>query len=221
MAYKKENLKLRTWYSNRYQVVLVQKKLLSFFSIFSIATVVIAVIFVKQFTESKSFEPYVIELEEKTGVMTVVENLNGSNLIADEAVKRSYIFSFLNVAEGYNYVTFNKDRKTLLLFSSGNVYKQLYNKYSIRNETSIVNSLIEKGTKDIKIKSILFNTPTIATVRFIVYNTRPSKLYPAEVHKIAEIQFQFVDMKLNTDDRYINPLGFQVIKYTVGEDLNI
>ncbi|MBO4957090.1 MAG: hypothetical protein J6C50_04615 [Rickettsiales bacterium] len=221
MANKKENLKLRTWYSNRYQVVLVQKKLLSFFSIFSIATVVIAVIFVKQFTESKSFEPYVIELEEKTGIMTVVENLNGSNLIADEAVKRSYIFSFLNVAEGYNYVTFNKDRKTLLLFSSGNVYKQLYNKYSIRNETSIVNSLKEKGTMDIKIKSILFNTPTIATVRFIVYNTRPSKLYPAEVHKIAEIQFQFVDMKLNTDDRYINPLGFQVIKYTVGEDINI
>ena len=221
MANKKENLKLRTWYSNRYQVVLVQKKLLSFFSIFSIATVVIAVIFVKQFTESKSFEPYVIELEEKTGIMTVVENLNGSNLIADEAVKRSYIFSFLNVAEGYNYVTFNKDRKTLLLFSSGNVYKQLYNKYSIRNETSIVNSLKEKGTMDIKIKSILFNTPTIATVRFIVYNTRPSKSYPAEVHKIAEIQFQFVDMKLNTDDRYINPLGFQVIKYTVGEDINI
>ena len=221
MANKKDILKLRSWYSNRYQIVLVQKKILSFFSIFSIATVVIAVIFVKQFTESKSFEPYVIELEEKTGVMNVVENLNGSKLVADEAVKRSYLYSFLKVAEGYNYVTFNEDRKMLLLFSTGGVYRQLYDKYSIRNEKSIVNVLKEKGTMSIKIKSMLFNTPTIATIRFVVVNTRPTKEYPAETHKIAEIHFQFADMKLNTEDRYLNPLGFQVVKYIVGNDINI
>lgn len=221
MSNKKDNLKLRSWYSNKYQLVLVQKKLLSLFSILSIATVVIAVIFVKQFTESKSFEPYVIELEEKTGIMTVVENLKGSNLIADESVKRSYIYSFLNVAEGYNYVTFNKDRKALMLFSNTVVYRQLYNKYSVKNDKSIVNALKDKGTMDIKIKSIIFNTPEIATVRFVIYNTRPTKLYPQEAHKIAEIQFKFADIELNSDDRYINPLGFQVFKYTIGDDINI
>ena len=153
--------------------------------------------------------------------MNVVENLNGSKLIADEAVKRSYLYSFLRVAEGYNYVTFNEDRKMLLLFSTAMVYRQLYNKYSIRNEKSIVNVLKEKGTMSIKIKSMLFNTPTIATIRFVVFNTKPSKEYPAESHRIAEVHFQFADMKLNTDDRYLNPLGFQVIKYVVGDDINI
>lgn len=221
MANKKDVLKLRNWYSNRYQIIVVQKKILSFFSMFAIATVVIAVIFVKQFTESKSFEPYVIELEEKTGVMTVVENLNGSRLIADEAVKRSHLYSFLEAAEGYNYVTFNEDRRRLALFTNSSVYRQLYGKYSIRNENSIVNLLGNRGTLSVKIKSIIFNEPTIATIRFVVYNTRPVKLYPQESHKIAEVYFTFANMELNTDDRYINPLGFQVVKYIVGEDINM
>lgn len=221
MAKNKDNLRLKSWYSNKYRLVLVQKKILSLFSIFSIFTVVVAVIFVKQFTESKSFEPYVIELEEKSGIMNVVENLNNSTLTADEAVKKSYLFSFLSVAEGYNYTTYNKDRRALLLLSNSTVYRQLYNKYSIRNQDSIVNVLKDKGTMNIKIKSLLFNTPNIATIRFVVYNTRPSKLYPAESHKIAEVHFKFVNISLNSEDRYINPLGFQVIKYTVGEDVNM
>jgi type IV secretion system protein VirB8 len=221
MAAKNENLKLRSWYSNRYQMVLLQKKILSLFSILAMFTVVVAVIFVKKFTESKSFEPYVIELEEKTGVLSVVENLTQSKLTADEAIKKSLIHSFLEVAEGYNYVTFVEDRKKLALFTSAGVYRQLYNKYSVRNENSIVNLLKNNGVMTIKIKSIIFNNPTVATVRFVIYNSRPSKAYPAERHFITEIQFKFFDMKLTVEERYINPLGFQVTKYSIGEDINM
>ena len=222
MGKQKETLKLRSWYSNKYQLVMAQKKILTLFSLLSIATVVIAVIFVKQFTESKSFEPYVIELEEQTGVLTVVDNLNQSTLIADEAVKKSYIYKFLKAGEGYNYVTFEEDRKTLGLLTTTQVYRQMYNKYNIRNENSIVNLIQNKGIFTVKIKSIIFNSPTVATVRFVIYNSRPVKLYPSEMHKIAEVQFVFSPtMQLSTEDRYINPLGFQVTKYSIGDDINI
>lgn len=222
MAKQKETLKLRSWYSNKYQLVMVQKKILSLFSLLSIATVVIAVIFVKQFTESKSFEPYVVELEEKTGVLNVIENLNESTLTADEAVKKSFIYKFLNAGEGYNYVTYEDDRRTLALLTNNQVYRQMYSKYSLNNENSIVNTLQNKGTFKVKIKSIIFNTPNVATVRFVVYNSRPNRTYPAEMHKIAEIQFIFsTKMELSADDRYINPLGFQVNKYSVGDDINM
>ena len=222
MAKQKETLKLRSWYSNKYQLVMAQKKILTLFSLLSIATVVISVIFVKQFTESKSFEPYVVELEEKTGVLNVVDNLTESTLTADESIKKSYIYKFLNAGEGYNYITFEDDRKTLGLLTTTQVYRQMYNKYSLANENSIVNTLQNRGTFKVKVKSIIFNTPTVATVRFVIYNSKPSKLYPAEMHKIAEIQFVFsTAMQLSAEDRYINPLGFQVNKYSVGDDINM
>lgn len=221
MAKKNENLKLRSWYSNKYQLVSLQKKVLSLFSMLAMVTVVISVIFVKKFTESKSFEPYVIELEEKTGVLTVVDNLTKSTLIADEAIKKFYLYSFLQVAEGYNYVTFEEDRTKLALFTTSSVYRQLYRKYSLRNENSVVNILQNRGTLKIKIKSIIFNNPTIATIRFVVYSSRPTRAYPAEGHFIAEIQFKFSDMQLTNEQRYMNPLGFQVVKYSIGEDINM
>ncbi|MDR2077916.1 MAG: type IV secretion system protein [Rickettsiales bacterium] len=222
MAQKNEQLKLRSWYSNKYQMVLLQKKILSFFCILAMATVVIAVIFVKKFTESKSFEPYVIEFEEKTGLMNTVENLSESKLIADEAIKKFYINSFLEVSEGYNYVTFNTDRVKMAMFTTSAVYRQLYSKYSTRNENSIVNLLRDKANLTIKIKSIVFLTPVIASVRFVVYNSNAQvKSVPRERHLIANIQFKFTDMKMTQEQRFINPLGFQVTKYSVGDDMNI
>jgi type IV secretion system protein VirB8 len=86
---------------------------------------------------------------------------------------------------------------------------------------SVVNALGANGTLTVKIKSIIFLTPKIASVRYVVYCSRSSKLFPPEKHMIANIEFDFVDMQLNQDDRFINPLGFRVMKYSQGEDVNI
>ncbi|MDR1425903.1 MAG: hypothetical protein LBI70_02830 [Rickettsiales bacterium] len=223
MAQKKEELKLRSWYSNKYQLILVQKKILSFFCIVAMVTVVISVIFVKKFTESKSFEPYVVEFEDKTGLLSVVDNLTESKLTADESIKKFYLNLFLEVGEGYNYVTFVNDRKKLGMLTIPGVYKKMYQKYSTANENSVVNMLRDKGTLTIKIKSVVFLAPLIASIRFVVHNDSSlgSKDYPREKHLIANIQFRFADMKMTAEERYANPLGFQVIKYDVGDDLNI
>jgi type IV secretion system protein VirB8 len=221
VAQKKGELKLRSWYSSKYQTVLLQKKILSFFCILAMVTVVIAVIFVKRFTESKSFEPFVVEFEERTGILNTVENLSESKLTADEAVKKFYLNAFLEVAEGYNYVTFNTDRRKMALFTTSGVYKQLYNKYSTRNEKSVVNILRDKGTLSTIIKSIVFLNPTIASIRFVVHNNGSvTKDYPREKHLIANIQFVFADMEMTQEQRFMNPLGFQVVKYNVGSDMN-
>lgn len=221
MAKKKETLKLRSWYSNKYQLILLQKKILSFFCILAMVTVVIAVIFVKRFTESKSFEPYVIEFEEKTGVLNVIKNLNQSELTVNEAIKNFYLYSFLVVGEGYNYVTYNEDRKKMALFTTSQVYRQLYDKYSIRNEQSIVNLLKDTGKLTIKVKSIIYLTPSIASIRFVVYNSKPNNTYPAEKHRIANVEFKFSDMKMTEEERFLNPLGFQVVSYSIGDDMNM
>ena len=218
---KKTVLKLRSWYSNRYQLVLAQKKLLSLFCLLAMATVVIAVIFVKKFTESKSFEPYLIEFEEKTGKMNIIENLDKTNLTADESIKKFYINEFLNSAEAYNPATFSTDRRKMLLLSTSSVFKKIFIKHNQRNEQSTVSMLGRSGTLTIGIKSIVFLSPTLASVRFVIYCSKPNRVFPAEKHLIANIEFGFFDMELNQDDRFMNPLGFRVIKYDVGDDVNI
>jgi type IV secretion system protein VirB8 len=219
---KKEVLKLRSWYSNRYQLVLIQKKLLSLFSLLSMTAVVVAIIFVKKFTESKSFEPYVVEMEEKTGLLSVVQNIDSTFLTADESIKKFYINLFLTSVEGYNYATFQQDMRKMLLLSNSSVLKSIMPKHSQKSENSTVNLLGRSKSLVVKIKSIVFLTPTSVSVRFVVFCDDPPSKGPftKEMHKIANMEFAFVNLTLSQEDRFLNPLGFRVTKYSVGDDIN-
>ena len=217
---KEQNIKLRHWYSNKYQIVTAQRNILSLFAMLAMIVVVIAILFLKKFTESKSFEPYVIEIEDKTGIITVVENVNNTRLSADEAIKKFYLKSFLDVAEGYGFYTFAEDRRKLALFTNQKVFSQINRRISPRNEKSPSVLLGQSGDLKILIKSFLFLTPEVVNIRFAVINVgKLSKDFPSETHYITRIEFKFADMELKEQDRFINPLGFQVIKYNIDIDL--
>jgi type IV secretory pathway component VirB8 len=36
---------------------------------------------------------------------------------------------------------------------------------------------------------------------------------------IVDMEFIFADLKLSAEDRYVNPLGFQVTRYVVDQEL--
>ena len=110
-TFKKKNKKepkvqVRSWYSNRYQIVVVQRNILLILTACSIISVSVAVLFVKKIIASKSLDPYVIELEQKTGVATIVDNETATRFTGNDAVKRYFIQKFL------------EDRKSTRLNSS-------------------------------------------------------------------------------------------------------
>ena len=219
MAQKdKKTTPSKDWYSNKYQLILIQKNIFSLFTIFALIGVVISVFFVKSITESKSFEPFVIEMEDKTGQINVVENLTTSRLTADESVKRFYLYNFLKIAEGYNYATYTEDMVKLGLFANSTVYRQLMNRISSKNDRSPVNT-IKEGLMTIGIKSMVFLTPKSVSIRFKVKNEKPNFYYPANRDLVAYIEFEFISLDLTANERLYNPLGFQVTKYRVDNDL--
>ena len=218
---KEPKLKLKSWYSSKYQIVVFQRNILFFISFFAICSVLIAVIFVKQIMASKSLIPYVIEVEEKTGVPTVVEQLNQSSFTADVALKRYFLYSFVKAAEGYNPGTFRDDYKSLMLLSTPNVFRQIQKLISPRNEKSPASMIGSRGIIEVALKSISFYTPNNATVRYRLKNVGTVMGFANNRDMIADIEFKFVNLNLSAEERYINPLGFQVTKYVVDQELVI
>ncbi len=216
---KEVNQIKRDWYSNKYQIVLLQKNLFALFTICALIAVVIAIFFVKKITESKSFEPFIIEMEDKTGNIQVVENLTQSSLTADTALKRYFVYNFLKIAEGYNYSTYKEDLVKLGLFTDAKTYRQITNTISVRNPKSPVNVLKNTGFLTIQVKSMVFLTSGSASIRFQVNNLSSNLTIPQQQHFVAFVEFKFTDMKLTDSERFLNPLGFQVIKYKVDKDL--
>ena len=69
---KQKEVKIKSWYYDRYVTVVVQRNILLLMVIACLISISFAMIFVKYVTASKSLEPYVVEIEEKTGIATLI-----------------------------------------------------------------------------------------------------------------------------------------------------
>jgi len=93
---KQKEVKVKSWYYDRYVMVLIQRNILLFMVIASLIAIAFGMVFVKYVTATKSLEPYVVEIEEKTGIATVVDTMSAKKFTGDELTKQYFINQFIN-----------------------------------------------------------------------------------------------------------------------------
>ena len=179
---------------------------------------------VKEILSTKSIEPFVLTIEDQTGVTTLVDPTSELTLTSNEALNRYFLFKYMIAREAYDPITFNSDKNLVRLMSTQDVYSS-FNSFLNRSPLSPITLYGTANHTTFKLKSIQFvdsadniipKTVT-AQVRFSVTESeREKKVYD----KIATIVFAYVTMELSKEDRYINPLGFQIRNYRVDDELN-
>lgn len=212
MAEKDKKIKIKSWYSNRYQIVAVQRNVLLLLTATSIIMVAIAVFFVKNFMSSKSLEPYVIEINEKTGTAVVVQQITSQTFTANEVMKRYFINKYVQSALTYNPRNYKENSEEVRLFSTSqifNEYRNRINPYSLGSESQI----------ELKIRSLLFKDNMNVEIR----TTREINIVGQKSttkNEIIYMAFYFApELNLSIEERLINPLGFQVSKFEVAEEI--
>ncbi len=212
MAEKDKKIKIKSWYSNRYQIVAVQRNVLLLLTATSIIMVAIAVFFVKNFMSSKSLEPYVIEINEKTGTAVVVQQITSQTFTANEVMKRYFINKYVQSALTYNPRNYKENSEEVRLFSTSqifNEYRNRINPYSLGSESQI----------ELKIRSLLFKDNMNVEIR----TTREINIVGQKSttkNEIIYMTFYFApELNLSIEERLINPLGFQVSKFEVAEEI--
>ena len=204
------NEKMKSWYYNRYQATVVQRNILLLFSLLSMVAVTVCVIFVRSVTASKSLDPYVIEIEEKTGVPVVVEQLSTEYLTGNQMIIRYFLNQYIHSASGYDPRTYKLDDTKVRLFSNSSTYSDYRRRIRPRDlgtDTSI----------EVRIKSIQFPGKNNAQVRILKVIKQQD--LTKTVNELINMDFEFVDLNLNSEERLINPLGFQVGRYLVTEEV--
>lgn len=206
---------IRNWYEEKYDKTLVQRNilfvLLLIFVILSIVSVISAAIIIN----TKSFDPFVVQIDDTTGTAKIVNPASSEILDGNEALAKYFIKKYLIARETYNSVDFTTEaRKVVRLFSSSNIYWHYMN--YIKNKL-VDPSLMYGDTNStfliIKSWSKLGNNKYM--VRFSVNEISGDKRV---FHKLALLDFQYVAMELVDEDRDINPIGFQVNGYRVDDD---
>jgi type IV secretion system protein VirB8 len=213
----KQHYEAKNWYKDRYQYVLLQRKILTIVTILSLVCTLATVIVISQLTPLKTIEPFVIQVDQKSGVTQTVDPLTVKELTANEAVNNYFIVQYMRAREKYNINDLAQNYNLVRIMSeSKKVYPQFVSEADPNNPRSNAARLGSFGERTIKLKSITYLSPQLIQVRFM---TEEKGGTGGIQHKIALLSFEYVKMSLTTDERYLNPLGFRVTDYRVDEDV--
>lgn len=209
---RKSELKIKSWYSNRSQFVEVQRNILLLFTLVSMFSVAVAVIFVKNVMASKSIEPYIVQVEDKSGVATVVDQLTSEQFTGDQAIRKYFVNDFVHCASGYDPKSYKKDAEKIRLYSTPGIYADFRNRINARD-------LGPDTVIDIRVKSMQPVDANTLQIRMVEQTTRKDSSVQTK-DKIVTMGFYFApQMNLTMEERLINPLGFQVNRYQISEEV--
>ncbi len=216
----------KSWYQDKYQHVLTQRNLLALISIIALASSVIAGFAVLRLSPLKSVEPYLLQVDEKTGVTQRVNALSRSEYIASESVDRYFTYQYLRMRESYNVSILRYNDNVVRLMSTPAVFRGYRYMINPENEEGFAKRLGAAGQRDVRVRSMAYIvTPgeggkaLLGSTRNMQARITTTERLPnsteTEKNWVVTVTFEYADLNLNTDEQYINPLGYNVIAYQI------
>jgi len=220
------------WYQDKYQHVLVQRNVLALISLVALICAAVAVVAVMHFAPLKTVEPYLLQIDAKSGVTQKVEPASRDLYAASEAVDRYFVSTYIRVRESYNFSVLRSNYNLVRLMSVTPVYSGFRAVAYSSSPTSLASVLGATGQRDIKINSMSYVqnprafgkkeevTPVkIMQARISTIDTIPNA--PDVVQQwIVTVNFQYASLDLNEEEQLLNPLGFTVVSYQIQREIN-
>jgi type IV secretion system protein VirB8 len=183
----------------------------------------LAVLAVVGLTPLKQVQPFVIRVDNTTGIVDVVPELRGAADAAGasgvpETVTRYLLTHFVLVRERFNLSTAEADYAEVGAFQSPALNQVWYTLWNPGNPESPLKRYQDGTELTVNVQAVTFlprsnGVNDLAQVRYIVTRLENGDS-PAEVaHSIATIQYAYAAPSTNPKVRQWNPLGFRILAF--------
>ncbi len=207
------------WFADRYQSLVVQRNISIFLLIIAIICITGTGVSLAIITKSKTIEPFVIEIEKTQGLVTYVNNNSKTiEYSQNEALRNYFIKQYIEARETYD--TKNSDYfyyKVVRAMSSDTVYRQFLSILRSGGKSNPINLLANNQQSSINITSITPLKSDTLQIRFVVLGDFANS-NSVRVNKVAILEYNYYNIDLDQEKRYINPLGFLVTSYKVSDE---
>jgi type IV secretion system protein VirB8 len=162
----------------------------------------------------KRVEPYLIRVDNSTGVVDVVPVYTGKAPL-DETVTRYFLAHYISVCERFDYAMAESDYEECSAFNSARLNQARYAKWDRANPSSPLNVHRDGSTESVRIESVSFfkrasGASDLAQVRFARIERQGAA--PGRIsHWIASVEYRYGPPPADPRTRGWNPLGFEVL----------
>jgi type IV secretion system protein VirB8 len=229
---KKASDSSQHWYQDKYQHVVTQRNVLALIALVALVTAMLAVFTVLRLAPLKSVEPYLLQIDEKTGITQKVNPVTRNEYAASEAVDKYFTSTYLRLREGYNPSILLYNYNIIRLMSTTGVFGSYRRQIDASVEGTLANKLGTKGRRDVRVRSIIYITNPVA--RGAKTEAAPSKIMQARITTIdsadgqgdveqqwvVTITFEYANLAITEAEQLMNPLGYQVTSYQIQREIN-
>jgi len=165
----------------------------------------------------KRVEPFVIRVDNTTGLVDVVPVYAGSAEMP-ETVARYFLDHYVTVCERFNFATAESDYEECGAFHTPQRNQAWYAVWNKNNPLSPLNIYRDGTSVRVQVTSVSFfkrgnGVTDLAQVRYVKAKRSGGGTEEQKSHWIATVQYAFAEAAKDPKTRRWNPLGFKVIDF--------
>lgn len=161
----------------------------------------------------KTTVPYTLLVDRTTGFVQAVKPLAPSEITPDRALIQSMLVQYVLSREGFDLSSLQADYGKVGLWSAETARSDYLALMQASNTTSPLNLYPRTTVVLARVKSVSPLSDHSALVRFETVRRDQGGQAHAALAWVAVIDYRFSGEPMTVEDRYLNPLGFQVIRY--------
>jgi type IV secretion system protein VirB8 len=161
----------------------------------------------------KTVVPYTITVDRQTGYIQAAQGVQPGPLSQDNAVIQAFLAQYVLARESFDVTDLQAEYDKVAAWTVGPAREDYLHVMQRQNAESPVNVNDAAALVKVTVKGISLLNRNSALVRFDTDKQEKGSTAIARRSFAAVISFRFTGAAMRNEDRFVNPLGFQVSSY--------
>lgn len=161
----------------------------------------------------KQAVPYTITVDRETGYVQSARGVDLGSISESEAIAQSFLVQYVLAREGFEEADYRENYRKTLLWSQGAAEVEYQRDWDKNNPVGIRNRVRPTSRIKVIVKSVTVLGPRSAMVRFETEQSEGPNSGGMRQPWVSAVTYSFSGKPVSEQDRYLNPLGFQVATY--------
>ncbi len=161
----------------------------------------------------KQTMPYTITVDRETGYVQTTRGVNLGTLSETEAVAQSFVVQYVLARETFDAADYREQYRKTLAWSQGAAETEYLRDWDKTNPNGIQSRVSPNTRIQVTVKSVTILGPRSAMIRFDTERSEGGGGPGMRQPWVASVVYSFSNKPINEQDRYLNPLGFQISSY--------
>jgi type IV secretion system protein VirB8 len=206
-------LEAESWGQDRQDGLRASRRVAWIVALAAVAVAVLEALALIVLMPLKTVEPYTLLVDRNTGFVQALTPLDPARVSGDTALTQSFLVQYVIARESFDIDTVQADYRKVALWSAEQARTDYLAATQSTNPQSPLAFYPRTTVVETRVKSVSPVGRDVAMIRFETQRRDASGQAERPRAWVAVIRYQYSGEPMSVADRFVNPLGFQVVRY--------